>query len=90
MTTNPTKPRKVSIQLNSEELQIFLTSSHLPARLVVRETSDETNTVHSAGSETELSKDPFDHNGECIYCDEFEMHRPNCPWLLKSHILNER
>ena len=27
-------------------------------------------------------KDPFDHNGECIYCDEQGEHQKNCPWLV--------
>jgi Skp family chaperone for outer membrane proteins len=26
--------------------------------------------------------DPFDHNGECRFCDELGMHRADCPWLL--------
>ena len=24
---------------------------------------------------------PFDHNGECRYCDEQAMHAADCPWL---------
>jgi hypothetical protein len=26
---------------------------------------------------------PFDHNGECVACDEQGMHRADCPWLLQ-------
>jgi hypothetical protein len=26
---------------------------------------------------------PFDHNGECTFCDEPGMHRADCPWLLQ-------
>jgi hypothetical protein len=26
---------------------------------------------------------PFDHNGECRYCDELGMHRADCSWLLQ-------
>jgi hypothetical protein len=26
--------------------------------------------------------DPWDHNGECLHCDELGMHRADCPWLL--------
>jgi cell division protein FtsB len=26
---------------------------------------------------------PFDHNGECRYCDELGMHRADCAWLLE-------
>jgi len=30
-----------------------------------------------------MSDDPFDHNGECRFCDEQGMHRADCPWLLE-------
>jgi hypothetical protein len=30
-----------------------------------------------------MSDDPFDHNGECRYCDELGMHRADCSWLLQ-------
>jgi uncharacterized coiled-coil protein SlyX len=26
---------------------------------------------------------PWDHNGECRFCDEPAMHRADCSWLLK-------
>ena len=26
---------------------------------------------------------PWDHNGECTYCDEQGMHRADFPWLLR-------
>jgi hypothetical protein len=29
-----------------------------------------------------MTTQPFDHNGECIHCDELGMHRADCPWLL--------
>lgn len=30
-----------------------------------------------------MSDDPFDHNGECRFCDELGMHRADCKWLLQ-------
>jgi hypothetical protein len=30
-----------------------------------------------------MRDDPFDHNGECRYCDELGMHRADCSWLLQ-------
>jgi hypothetical protein len=30
-----------------------------------------------------MTDDPFDHNGECKFCDEQAMHRADCPWLLQ-------
>lgn len=27
--------------------------------------------------------DPWDHNGECRYCDEQGMHRADCTWLVE-------
>jgi hypothetical protein len=27
--------------------------------------------------------DPWDHNGECLHCDEQGGHRADCPWLLQ-------
>jgi hypothetical protein len=27
--------------------------------------------------------DPFDHNGECRFCDELGYHRADCSWLLQ-------
>jgi hypothetical protein len=29
------------------------------------------------------TEQPFDHNGECRFCDELGMHRADCSWLLK-------
>jgi len=29
------------------------------------------------------SEQPFDHNGECTFCDEQAAHRADCPWLLE-------
>jgi hypothetical protein len=37
-----------------------------------------------------ISLDPFDHNGECRYCDELGMHRADCPWLLEVLAENKR
>jgi hypothetical protein len=28
-----------------------------------------------------MVKSPYDHNGECIYCDELGEHAPDCEWL---------
>jgi hypothetical protein len=30
-----------------------------------------------------VTDDPFDHNGECRYCDELGYHRADCSWLLQ-------
>jgi hypothetical protein len=30
-----------------------------------------------------MIEQPFDHNGECRYCDELGMHRADCAWLLE-------
>ena len=29
-----------------------------------------------------MTTTPWDHNGECTFCDELGMHRADCPWLL--------
>jgi hypothetical protein len=28
------------------------------------------------------NEQPFDHNGECTFCDELAGHRADCSWLL--------
>lgn len=27
---------------------------------------------------------PWDHNGECLYCDEFGEHSPDCEWVKEN------
>jgi hypothetical protein len=31
-----------------------------------------------------MIEQPFDHNGECRYCDELGMHRADCAWLVEQ------
>lgn len=32
---------------------------------------------------TDFRANPFDHNAECLYCDEQASHAADCPWLLQ-------